>query len=477
MKNSLSAISGTLVLESVTGVFSVVGFFVLRALYFVQTHVSGVLWVSLALLVIGAAMLGMSKVKNEGEDESKRKSIIIGIGKCLFAAALPFLTLSLVFGYLNEKDSDRYTASAALANETISLVNSYSLKSKSHMYDWMPDAIISDQVIYLLVPSTVSPEVFTNSVADKDKKAKWWREHKNAIWALFAISEVGDGILYQGKYNVAVVYKPIIKKNNSLKRCIVLDESVAHVMKGSVYSSRGRWEECYRHFEIADSLGNAAATFYLARLYTNGYGIDPKPKKGDSLLLEAARKGARPACVEMGERILNNPASSKSERYEAERYLKNAITLHETVGFADMSIHVRAVQILDDYYRRTERYKDAYRLTKNAMREIAELNVKYKLHLDNCLLNGKYAEAAKLVEEGENVGYPYAYIIHAKMLTDGIGMEQNFEEAERLYLSVSDSVSVAYRGMADLYRKMGRPEEEVAFWRSLYKSNYSRRVD
>ena len=63
------------------------------------------------------------------------------------------------------------------------------------------------------------------------------------------------------------------------------------------------------------------------------------------------------------------------------------------------------------------------------------------------------------------------------MLTDGIGMEQNFEEAERLYLSVSDSVSVAYRGMAELYRKMGRPEEEVAFWRSLYKSNYSRRVD
>ena len=81
-------------------------------------------------------------------------------------------------------------------------------------------------------------------------------------------------------------------------------------------------------------------------------------------------------------------------------------------------------------------------------------NIRYIVHLDNCISCKKYSEAHKIIDDGIIYDAPHCLIVHAGMYILGNGEKQDFSQAESLLRYAADTLDYypAYKVLADLYK-------------------------
>ena len=391
-------------------------------------------------------------------------------GKYLLFSCTVLLAFTIGYRiYLNRTQAQE-TALGQLSNETMAAATIYQqVVIDPSSWPWFEDAVLQDEVLYLLVPSSVPPKTFQLNAIDKDVYEK---AYPNSISALFSIEEINKR-LFLSDYYLAVLPSRFIKKGNTFRRCIVLPESVSLVVKALVISeAKKNFNESYRLLEKADSLGNGAASYYLSDWYSSGVGSEKRPKDAEKQLQKAIDRGTTDALYEAANKILSDTTSSIFDRVKAEDYLLKAVRRSRTESVYTNSVRRHSLLLLNDYYHSTNRLRRAYKLTKEHSTTV-DGDIKYNWHLSNCLELGKYDEALKIIEDGKKDGHPQAYIIFGKMLSEGLGVKKDFAEAEKNLRFAADSLnaSYAYRLLSDLFKNAGAPSSEVAFWDNLYKIN------
>lgn len=442
------------VLKGVSGVFSALGFIYMYGQDLIQA------WSGWIFGICTLALLVSLYLKNKVWARSLQIIVVV------------FLVL-FVGNLVREKiRARRYDAEEELANVTLGFADGYgSCLQKISIGDrkLLEEAVRDEKMDYLLVPTSVSDSTLLRGIERKQKD----------IITVQDSYEI-DKKLLKSDYYIIAVYN----RNNRLKyrqSIIVLPESVSIAMKGVTYlSSDNDWDEGFRCLRKSDSLGNAGATLLLAKWLSIGLGKEPASKETvDSLTAAAAAKGAREACYKIGSSILESEKTSREERAKAEETLLRACTLKRVASHYDIAIAFKAIQLLNEFYLSTGRVRDAYKLTKKNYKKLPNPNVGYKLHLDNCLLRGKYSEAVAIVKEAEPKGFPYAFLVHARMAQMGLGMEKDLGEAERLYRYCADTLGIpmAYRELAQLYREQEGDSPRAEFLEGLADVDFKGRVE
>lgn len=440
------------VLKGVSGVFSALGFIYMYGQDLIQA------WSGWIFGICTLALLVSLYLKNKVWARSLQIIVVV------------FLVL-FVGNLVREKiRARRYDAEEELANVTLGFADGYSnslreipLKDRK----WLEEAVRDEKMDYLLVPTSVSDSIFLRGIA-RDPK----------IITSFKNSPGIGKKQFHSDYYIIAVDKTHLKKGLKYRQSIiVLPESVSIAMKGVTYlSSDNDWDEGFRYLRKADSLGNAGATLLLAKWLSIGLGKEPASKETvDSLTAAAAAKGAREACYKIGSSILDSEKTSREERAKAEEALLRACTIKRVASHYDIAIAFKAIQLLNEFYLSTGRVRDAYKLTKKNYKEFPNPNVGYKLHLDNCLLRGKYSEAVAIVKEAEPKGFPYAFLVHARMAQ----MALYHGEAEELYRYCADTLGIpmAYRELAQLYREQEGDSPRAEFLEGLADVEFKGRVE
>ena len=136
-----------------------------------------------------------------------------------------------------------------------------------------------------------------------------------------------------------------------------------------------------------------------------------------------------------------------------------------------------AIFAVNDYYRRLGLFKEAYRISKTSTKASNSPNIKYNVHLNNCIACKKYAEAHRIINEGKECNDPRCWVVHAGMYTLGKGEKKDFSKAESLLRYAADTLDYypAYKGLSELYKEFGR--EGSKFWFDLYQVKFSNRID
>lgn len=323
--------------------------------------------------------------------------------------------------------------------------------------EWFAPAVKNDDVKYVLVPYGITPENLGNSAFDsklvlKDSPIGQMR----MLFSIVPMPMMGDTYSIKSKYYLAALYKPHLKKGNRFGRCIELPLSVNIVMMACEAINRADFDMARELLHKADSLQNGAATYLLSTMYFNGFGDYPDKEVAMQLIEKAVTRGSRAAKVTIADKILKDLTSSTIQKAKAEDYLRRAVVLGTVASLSTVDYAQYALALLQSYYTSTRRFRDAYKLTKECMMAYDNPNVKYNYHLQNCVNLGKFREARIIIEEGESQGLPACYIMHARLLSKGLGYKQDVLEAEKLLRFTADSLRCpVYEDLSILYNEVG----------------------
>lgn len=441
---------------------SIVGFFFLNSHSIIEAYSSWII-VLCFLVLIGCHFFRESELS---------KDIAIFAGFMLL-----FTLIGLFVSYKKEEDN---TDNELLSDVTMFITEEFpSIVDNPDRGRWLPEAIKSGRVAYILVP----PD--TNMEADGyfDKSFGGIIDADSTMLHAFMMTINENETKVASRYNLLILSGPRFNERKKLDKrigIILPGKGISAVLDGILEMNQGNWDAARCLFEKAESLGNAAGAYHLARWYKSGYGREPdknSARESKNKMRMAAENGSREARVELGRMYLLDSVSTPLQRVDGEKYLRKAALVKTVATLNNISCSRRALDGLNDYLRAVKRFKEAYELTKDSYAELNDPYFRYVSHLDNCLSRKEYTEALDIIREGELEGFGYCYLVHAGLLTNGKGLKKDYAEAEKLLRYAADSLDYypAYRGLADLYRKAD--VDGCEFWERLYEARYSNRVE
>lgn len=386
----------------------------------------------------------------------------------IFASTL--LLLSLLSNCFAKIESHKTEEEELISDVTYCIVEQFKNKNK----DWVYDAINHDSLNFILIPSSKDVKQFLYDINENLASIGYLGVQYN-VCLLFA--EMQSKIIC-GKYLILMTdLSEIELLNNQHSYWTVLPHSCLEAVLGQIDMNNHNYQSAKEHYFMADKLGNATGTYFLAKWYATGYNMCPDNNKEDELLKKAASNGSRAARMDWGKKTLISLRATEWERGEAEDYLLRSSRIKTVIYKYIVDVARESVKVLDEYYRAEYRFRDAYNLTKKNYRYFQDDEIKYNNHIDNCLSMGRYDEALDIVTEGEKVNHPYCFFTHAIMLMNGMGMHRDYSKAEHLLRFAADSLNyrLSYKGLADLYRITNR--SGVDFWEGLYEANFDNRIE
>ncbi len=371
--------------------------------------------------------------------------------------------------------SQKETENELIADATESAMNGYDLYDPQAK-EWLKRAVLDDNLLYILVPARQKYESILFSLYD-DKHLDRDTLGRPLYRMMISRAEL-QSIVLESKYYLLALYRPYLKKGYEIDNYRVLPESVSLTMRGYVSQSIKSFDEAKAFYYRADSLSNAAATACLANWYSSGFGEDPDKDLAIDFLYRAAEEGSRYARLYLGTKVLSETKSDVFQRAKAEDFLKKASILESVISYNTAIEAEDAASCLSTYYRKTNRFRDAYKLSKKCYAVFTNPNLKYGVHLDNCLSMGYYDEAMGLIQEGEKIRFPNCYLAHAELFLRGEGVEQNVLKAEELLRFAADSLGeyIAYDRLASIYHALG-DERSAQLWKRMYLAKFNATID
>ena len=454
------------VASGVSLILSVIVFFVLEAFHLISAY-SGV-FIVISIVGIISSFIFWSK-------KDVARWIVLSVS---------FGMLCLTSWYRNRNILENKRASEAelIADATecgVSWVSDPEIMQFAHdSLSWFIPALLHDQIMYVLIPSTISPTAVAYNALDTEK-------YSDSKLRMFVVNSRIIGEFVKGEYVLAGFYKPHMKDGYAFKRCKVLPEDVALTIRGK--ASGIDVMAAKRLIEKADSMGNAVAAELLADMYFEGRGVNRDRKESLKWSKKAALRGSRSGRVSYGRAVLMDSSYTAYEKSVAEDLLTRAAIINTVLSTSVVKYSHVATDMLCEYYWQTGRYKDAYQLTKQITESYFNPNILYSYHLYNCLYTGRIDEAKSLVDEGERRGISGAYAVHAEMYRNGYGFEKDYVKAERLMrkaiivasqtdLPMKESFTEFSRGMEVLFKDAG-DSKNAGFWKRLVEIDFNTGVD
>lgn len=243
---------------------------------------------------------------------------------------------------------------------------------------------------------------------------------------------------------------------------------------------KDKWNDALGPLKEAFNQGNGVAGYYLYFIYANGLGCEKDSDLAISYLRQSADLGSREAKLEYGEQLLKK--GGEIDVALGLQCLKGAALLSEFRSPSCIVIMQRAIDILQDYYYKTEQFKQAYSFSKELTKKNGLADLQYYTHLDNCLLTGHYDEAKEIIEKGiKSKNYQeagYCKVIQAKMLSQGLGVKKDLRKAELALRFASDSLDYPFarKKLAEFYAQEGY-KEESDFWQRLYDIHFRNTIN
>ncbi len=462
--------SAPLLTEGISFILSVLVFFLIKVRHYLTAYSDAIIIISIIAIVVSAVLW------------SKHKAF-----RFVLFFFLPILALSAYsknrFAKYERKASENELVADA-TNCGSAIFNDQGLKMLQESYPWFMKAAQEDQILYILIPSRLSPEAIGKNALDRKKMQV---DSPDLEMRMLVPQYKFGGTQTTGEYIFAGLYKPHMKDNYTFKRCKVLDESVAVTLRGMVSMAVGDYVKAKELFEKADSMKNAVATMQLSAFYASGIVVPRDIDKAIELENKAAASGSRAARVSRGMYILRDTSSTALETAEAEDYLRRAALVNSLVSSSISRYSQEATDQLCEYYWHTKRYEDAYQLTKQCTESSFNPNVLFFCHLYNCIYTNRLDEAKKIILQGEEMENPNAFILHAEMLRTGEGFDKDLPEAERLMkhaLSLhpdpangnKTASSKAYYSLEQVYLEAS-DSLGAHFWRRLADINFKGGVD
>ena len=405
----------------------------------------------------------------------------------LLSVSVVMLLLLAWFGRRNRIAEQKASESELLADATDAGVSWFTDPSLfRYVHDslsWFIPAVQNDEMVYVLVPSKISPQAVGRNAMDFRRHQKDSLDKE--MWMIYTYQKVIAQTL-QGEYNLVGIYKPHMKDGYEFKRCKLLPESVAITIKGAALLKTDVLA-AKRLFEKADSMNNPAATQQIALMYSDGIGMTPDREIAKKVAKRAAIGGSRMARLLYGRLVLLDSTYSNYDKTVAEEMLKRATVINTVASPAAHNYAQYANDMLSQYYWSTRRYEDAYKVTKSSIEAYPNPDVLYYNHFYNCIFTNRIDEAKSLIEEGKKEGNPNAYAMHAEMICRGLGYEKDYIQAESLNFKAIETAFKLNRPLNDFFPNMFRSMESLfedaadstgaAFWGRLADINYNIRVD
>ena len=441
-------------LEAFSTALGILSFFLLRFMHFVTAYAGYIIIASLISIVLSICFWKKTRASH---------------WVAPFAFALLILSIYETNKSIQYKFQER--ENELIADATECAVYGYDTYSPSDK-DWLTRAVLEDQLVYLLIPAkqkyqTILLDAYDERLVDRDAEG-------NLYYRMMAPQAELENLIYESRYYLLALYRPFIKAGYAWDGYRVLPESVSMTMRGYVSQLSSKFDEAKGYYQQADSLSNSTATAYLSMWYSTGFGVPPNEPKADSLMVRAANNGCRAARLQLGTSLLSDKTTTALQRAKAEDYLKRAAFLHSVATNRIALESEQAAIRLNSYFRMTGRYYDAYYLSKKCSSLFSNPNIRYGVHLDNCLSLGKRKEAMALIKEGEGLRYPNSYLAHAEVYMRGEWVNQNLAEAERLLRYAADSLGAysAYSRLASIYMTKG-DKRSAYLWQRMYHSHFN----
>lgn len=461
MSNKFPTIQPQTLIGGISTIFSTVGIFVLYA-YHIITAYSIIIIPICCFIIIGSYFVKWKWLK----------WVRISVG-CILA-------LSLIAGLFTWIEFSRGERDVLISDATASLLDAFNEDPED---EWINQSMENGKLVFFLLSTKENPKQFLYQECKK-----YYSTHVTPLstfdvnYNFMTLTVTQKERTLQCKHTLGMTDLDVLRSiSPSNKHCILLPASTLETVLGHISLRNYDFQAAKKHFEIADSLGNATGTYLLSKWYETGFNCDPKDEhvraRAMQLLNKAAKKGSREARVKWSKNVLNNPASTDFERGKAEDFLRRASMLNTTATYRTAETTHEALKTLNNYYRTTGRFRKAYQTTRKSYKLFQDQSVRFCDHLDNCLSLGLYREARSLIEEGERLQYKYCHLIHAGMLMNGQGFNQDYNKAEQILRFVADSLNyaAAYKGLAELYEKTDR--NGVDFWEGLYNVQFDNRIE
>lgn len=464
----LSSTSLSSVLGVLSGLLSVISFFVLRLFFFIQAYPAQIAVICLLVLLALFIWKSTRDKNKEGEDKTNA-GYIIGV-----VFALVLLVFATISTYANFQDNRKYDEDELVSDVTEGFLSVLKIKDFDKVFPWADEAILEDKGTIFIYPSSF-PGSFETVILDK-RKYDADPQHRHPI--TYNMSR--DDNILRSEYKFAFVYTPNMNQAYQVPGARVLTAGINDVLKGFVYMKRKHWEKARECFSRADSIGNRMGTYLLSDWYAKGYGFDPDKATealAEAYLRKAADGGCRAARAELGKRIVNDRSHSRPALMRAEDYLRKASVVETVVAPDVINEATRSLQTLSSFYIAEHQNGEAYDCTRRSYQSFNDESLMYEEHLNNCIRDQRYGEALDIIAKGEPRRVGNCYVSHAVMLMYGHGLGRDLAEAERLLRYAADSLDhyPAYKTLAELYRLEKRVGAE--FFDKLYDVEFSNRVD
>lgn len=442
-------------MSGISMVFSVLSFLVLKGVHVITAYY---------YYIIGISFVGLTVCF------FYRKKINI-ISPVLFFVIL--IGCSVAARKYSSSLYERKQKNVLISDATIIIAEQMMLRN----YEWLSDAINNDNILYLLTPFQIDLDKYILSIYDQSKVPI--EEDSLRYHYISGYSMLDDEVI-KGTYNVVAVLRSCLKDNFTSSNDVkILPDHVHDVVKARVCHVKYDWEGEKKALLFADSLGNPAASYYLALYYHSGYGFYPNESQDIARRYwkKAAESGVRMAKLYIASEILRDSLSSQFDRGLAIDYLTEAsspITI--PMGTVWNTVY-DSNYFLNYYYHSIGMNKKAYSCTQQAIKYNSDQRL-LALHLENCLICGRYDEALSLILKGEQRNDVMSFLIHAKMLAYGLGVEKNLKLAKDIVKYVINVLDqpIAYHYLSAIYKAEGKDSVMVEYVDTLGSINYRRHL-
>lgn len=452
-------------------IFSTISFFILKALNVVAAFPG--LFILASVLGIVASFIFWSK-----------KEVARWV---VFSVSIVMLVLTSWQMNRNENENKKANQAELIADATdagISLLTEPKIeKMVRDSISWFLPAVMEDQMMYVLIPSNLSPQAIGRNALDPKKIEV---DSPGLEMRMIAPNYKVMGESLDGEYLFAGFYKPHLRDGYEFKRCKVLPESVAITIK-AVALTRSDTRAAKKLFEKADSMHNAVAADQIAVMYSRGVAVNRDVEEALRITKRAANEGSRRSRLTYGRLMLLDSTYSTYDKAVAEKMLKRVALVSTVVSKTISDYSEQATDLLCEYYWSTGRYEDSYRLTKQSTESYQNPNIIYFNHLYNCIYTDRVEEAKSLIADGEKAGNPSAYAMHGEMIRRGFGYEKDYSKAQEL---VGEAIRAAVELRQPLHGSLPRLFDLMAtvledasdstgahFWKRLAEINFNTRID
>lgn len=237
------------------------------------------------------------------------------------------------------------------------------------------------------------------------------------------------------------------------------------------YLFTGEYEKAYAGLEKAVRENDATAMYYLGIALRYGIGREPDPIRSLYYFEEAAKRESILAQIAMAKSYILKMGT----RFDAEkveywymRAISNNFDHHNNLyaiqAYMDLIIWYLSTGQDDKCYEACENYPRSLKIGR-----VMEMLQKYRILA--CFKTGRFNKARRIARRGVRKNYPVCFCELGFIYENGIGVDKNPAEAERLYLYAAQhfKFAAAYDDLIRLYQDNGRAKE-VEFWTKVKNS-------